>query len=368
VLKGVKLGGRVAYIISIVSYTLLSIMFIRAVTLPNAWEGIKHFITPDLGAMLHARVWYSAVTQCLFSMNTGFGPLTTLGSFNRFDHNIYKDAWIVSGIDLFTSLFAGVTVFAVLGNLAGTLDVDVREVTYAENELALIVFAQGMTTFTWLPQLFSIVFYPVIFALGVITVTAYVGAVVTVIHDQFPTIPRLYVTSFISVIGFVIGLIFVTPGGSLMVRLTDYYGARMVIFLMTAVEVIGVAWIYGADKFAKDMEFMLGIKLGWYWKFCWRYFIPAGFTVIMVYALAEGLYGPLYKGERITGFAAVLGWTFTLLAVSAVPIGALHSILSVESGGGIKKKLQEAMKPSDEWGPRRSDRRHEWMQFKQKTS
>ncbi|CAG7719292.1 unnamed protein product [Allacma fusca] len=339
----------------------------RAITLPNAWEGIKFFIIPDWTAMLNAKVWYAAVTQCLFSLNTGFGPLTMLGSHNKFDHNVYRDAWIVSGIDLFTSIFAGVTVFAVLGNLAGTLDVNIKEVTYAENELALIVFAQGVSSFTWLPQLFSIMFYLMLFVLGVVTATAYAGAVVAVISDQFPKITRFYAASCITMTGFVIGLIYVTPGGSVMVRLADYYGARMVIFLMTAAEVTGVAWIYGADKFLKDLEFMLGKKLGWYWKFCWCYFIPGGFTAILLSSLAQGLYAPLYKGEPIAGFSIILGWMFTFVAISALPIGAYHSVWSIRAGS-FKKKFQEALKPSDDWGPQRSDLRREWIQFKEKTS
>lgn len=30
---------------------------------------------------------------------------------------------------------------------------------------------------------------------------------------------------------------------------------------------------------------MLGIKLGFYWKFCWGFFIPVGLIVILVYSL-----------------------------------------------------------------------------------
>lgn len=39
-------------------------------------------------------------------------------SFNRFDHNIYRDALIVTSLDTFTSLLGGFTIFGILGNLA----------------------------------------------------------------------------------------------------------------------------------------------------------------------------------------------------------------------------------------------------------
>ena len=52
-------------------------------------------------------------------------------SYNPFNHNVYRDAWIISGMDTFTSLFAGFTIFSVLGNLAYTLEVDIEDVAKA---------------------------------------------------------------------------------------------------------------------------------------------------------------------------------------------------------------------------------------------
>ncbi|ODM87954.1 Sodium-dependent serotonin transporter [Orchesella cincta] len=46
----------------------------------------------------------------------------------KFRHNIYRDAWIVSLMDTCTSLLAGLTIFAVLGNLAFIQGTDVSEV------------------------------------------------------------------------------------------------------------------------------------------------------------------------------------------------------------------------------------------------
>jgi solute carrier family 6 amino acid transporter-like protein 5/7/9/14 len=44
--------------------------------------------------------------------------MITFASYNKFDHNIYRDAWIVTTMDTFTSLLAGFTIFGTLGNLA----------------------------------------------------------------------------------------------------------------------------------------------------------------------------------------------------------------------------------------------------------
>lgn len=50
-------------------------------------------------------------------------------------------------------------------------------------------------------------------------------------------------------------------------------------------------WIYGLSNFCRDVEFMLNMKIGWYWRICWGYVMPVGLTVILIYSLVtdEGL-------------------------------------------------------------------------------
>jgi len=50
-------------------------------------------------------------------------------------------------------------------------------------------------------------------------------------------------------------------------------------------EVIGIIWVYGLGNLISDIEFMLGRKMGWYWKICWSGIIPVGLSVILIYSL-----------------------------------------------------------------------------------
>ena len=36
------------------------------------------------------QVWYAAVTQCFFSLSTGFGSLIMFSSYNRFNHPVAR--------------------------------------------------------------------------------------------------------------------------------------------------------------------------------------------------------------------------------------------------------------------------------------
>jgi solute carrier family 6 amino acid transporter-like protein 5/7/9/14 len=67
----------------------------------------------------------------------------------------------------------------------------------------------------------------------------------------------------------------------------DFFGGTFVIYTTSLLEVIGIAWIYGTYNFIADIEFMLNIKVGWYWKICWGFIIPVGLTGLLIYSFAE---------------------------------------------------------------------------------
>lgn len=128
--KGIKSSGKASYVLAIFPYIILIILFIRAVTLPGAKEGLIVFFKPQWSEMLKPGVWFDAVSQVFFSLAVSFGCITMYASYNKFDHNLYRDVNIVSLTDTCTSLLAGTTIFAILGNLQHNTGVDV----FAKNQ------------------------------------------------------------------------------------------------------------------------------------------------------------------------------------------------------------------------------------------
>lgn len=61
------------------------------------------------------------------------------------------------------------------------------------------------------------------------------------------------------------------------------------IYTTSVLEVIGIAWIYGVYNYLDDIEFMLNMRLGWYWKACWGLIIPIFLTIILIYSLIEDI-------------------------------------------------------------------------------
>lgn len=60
---------------------------------------------------------------------------------------------IITTLDTFTSLLAGITIFAILGNLAHNLNVDnIGEVVKSGSGLAFISYPDAIAKFDFVPQ------------------------------------------------------------------------------------------------------------------------------------------------------------------------------------------------------------------------
>jgi len=146
-IKGVQSAGKVAYFTALFPYVVLFTLLVRGLTLDGSIDGIKFLFEPKWEKLLEPKVWVAAVTQCFFSLSTGFGPIIMFSSYNPHKHNVYKDAFIISLMDTFTSLLAGVTIFSILGNLSLQTGVEISEVVKGGPNLAFVAYPDAIAKF-----------------------------------------------------------------------------------------------------------------------------------------------------------------------------------------------------------------------------
>lgn len=119
---------------------------------------------------------------------------------------------VVTTLDTFTSLLAGFTIFAILGNLSHELGIeDISTVVRGGTGLAFISYPEAISKFTIAPQFFSIVFFVMLFVLGIGSEAGLTSALICIIHDQFPKLRYWHVAGGTCFCLFLIGLIYVTP-------------------------------------------------------------------------------------------------------------------------------------------------------------
>ena len=238
-------------------------------------------------------MWYAAVTQSFFSLSVGFGSLTTYASFNKFRHPTSRDALIISFADTFTSLLAGTVIFAILGHLAHETGQEVEDVVKSSAGLAFISYPEVLASFP-ASNFFSFFFFAMLITLGLGSAIGLLGSVTTTLADSFPTITKNTIIMLCCVVGFAIGVFYVTPGGMLMMDMVDHYGGTMLILGLASLEIIGIAWVYGANVVTRDFNFMFKTKLSVYWRFCWGVLCPLLLPTLFIYlAFVDG--GPFVK-------------------------------------------------------------------------
>jgi len=363
IVRGVRSSGKASYFLALFPYVVLLILLVRAVTLEGAVDGIIFFYKPQWGELLNPKVWYSAVTQAFFSLNIGMGTIVMFSSYNKFKHNITRDAFIVTTLDTFTSLLAGTTIFAILGNLAFNLKVDsIREVVRSGAGLAFISYPDAIAKFTWAPQLFAVLFFIMLMVLGIGSAVALQSAINTVIWDQMPKTGYWKVAGCVSICGFLIGLVYLTPGGQWVLDLVDHFGGTFVIFALVIVEIIAICWIYNIENLSIDLQFMTKRIVTIYWRTNWTFLTPIFMSVIFVYYLVK-LENPKYSGWEYPTLTLAGGWFIFFLAIAQVPIFAIIHLIK-HSGKGFWTTLKNGFKPNRHWGPKNPKLNSEWLRFK----
>lgn len=350
VMRGVKSSGKASYFLAIFPYVIMTVLLIRAVTLPGAVDGIIYFIKPKWNKILDPKVWYAAVTQCFYSLSVCFGNIIMYASYNKFRHNVHRDATIVTGLDTCTSLLAGCTIFGILGHLAHEVGTDdIGSVVKGGAGLAFISYPDAIAKFKKLPQVFSVLFFLMLFVLGIGSNIAMTSCTTTAIRDRFPKIKQWQAALGIAVVSYCIGLAYVTPGGQFLLTLVDFYGASMIALILGIFELYVLGWVYGVDRLCRDVEFMLGRKVGLYWRICWSIVTPLIMTVILIYFFAT--YEQLtYNGVLYPNWAYALGWTISCFGVLQLPIWMIVAIFQQPSGT-FSERFMNAFKPKRSWGP-----------------
>ncbi|XP_060687915.1 sodium- and chloride-dependent neutral and basic amino acid transporter B(0+)-like [Hemiscyllium ocellatum] len=363
-LKGIKSSGKVVYFTAIIPYVVLTILLIRGVTLEGASKGIEFYIGShsDFSKLADAQVWKDAATQIFYSTSVGWGSLITLSSYNKFHNNCYQDTIIVCVVNCATSVFAGFIIFSTLGHMAHVQNKPVSEVARSGFGLAFIAYPEALAQLPW-ATLWSILFFFMLLTLGLDTLFASFETVITSLLDQFPEFlrpKRLYLTAGLCLLFYFLGLLFVTQAGIYWLHLMDYFCTGWILIVVALLELIGLSWIYGINRFIKDIEMMIG-KRNWlfwlWWRACWILISPCILTAILVWSLTT-FTPPTYGPVEYSVWSIALGWCMIIFCIMWVPIIAVVRVVQAE-GPTLWQKISAACTAAPEWGPHLEQHRGE---------
>jgi len=342
--KGIKSSGKVVYFPATFPYVVMFILLIRGATLEGAGRGISFYLKPDFAKLANAEVWVEAATQIFYSLGIGFGSLIAFGSYNKFENNVVRDAVCLSLVNCFTSVFAGLTIFAVLGHMSVISGVPVDQVVTSGPGLVFVVYPEGLSKMPVTP-VWAVLFFFMILTIGLDTQFAMLEAVIVGFVDEHPWLhkKKMWFTLFLCYMALLFGLPMTTQGGMYVLNLFNWQSGGVSLLFLAFFEVMAISYGYGADRFEKDLEMILKKKPLMWWKLCWKYFSPLIILVVFFSSLVQWK-GMSYGSYKYPVFGEVIGWLMACSSMIWIPVIAIKKIR--ETPGTIMERIRFLSSPN----------------------
>ncbi|XP_033764045.1 sodium- and chloride-dependent glycine transporter 2-like [Pecten maximus] len=349
-IKGIKTSGKVVYVAATVPYIFLLTLFIRGMTLPGSKDGLLFYLIPRWSDLGKLSVWGDAAVQMFYSAGIGWGGMATLASYNNFNNNCYRDAMLLPLLDALTSWFAGMVIFATLGYMANEAGVHIGDVVASGPGIAFMVYPEALSTLP-LPQLWSVLFFLMLFTVGLDSQMVHVQTITGALTDNFPNLFRsrkTTLTAGVCLTGFLLGIPCVMQGGIYVLTLIDWYCASVSVMFLSLLEVVVIAWVYGADRLMKDIEMMIGYRPNPLWKIMLRFIAPSIIFFIWVFSVAK-LEPVEYDEQSYPEWSISIGWFIAIMSLVPIPVGIVRELFTRK--GGIAERFRASIIPSPQWKP-----------------
>uniref|UniRef100_A0A023FZZ9 Sodium-dependent nutrient amino acid transporter 1 n=1 Tax=Amblyomma parvum TaxID=251391 RepID=A0A023FZZ9_AMBPA len=362
-LRGVHSIGKVAYLTSTFPYVVLLSLLVVACLQEGATRGLAALFVPQWSRILEIQVWFNACEQSFFSLGIGMGVLTMYSSYNDFAHKVSRDAFLISIADTATSLLAGSVVFSTLGSLAHQLGTeDISHVLKGTSDLGLafVTYPEALSRISVVPQLWSVLFFFMLFLLGLGSCVSNIQLMAAVLEDRYPNLQSFKGSTVLSLcaVCFGTGLVLCTDSGNVLRLLFDNYGVGRALFLYAIFEVVGIVWVYGWKNICNDVGYMLGKPLSWYWKITWGILTPISLIAIFVYGTVTEK-----SSSKLPPIGQTIGWILAAIAVGQIVLWMIVAFIRAP-GPGVLKKLKATFQATDKFGPRDPDVHKDWLSWK----
>ncbi|OWF45691.1 Sodium- and chloride-dependent glycine transporter 2 [Mizuhopecten yessoensis] len=179
--------------------------------------------------------------------------------------------------------------------------------------------------------------------------------------DEFPDLlanRKVLFTAIMCFIEFLLGVPCVMQGGVYILQIMDWYCATFSLMLLCLAECIAIAWIYGVDRFYKDLELMIGYQPSVWWKICWCFISPTMITFIWLFSVLN-FSAVTYGDYEYPDWGIALGWMFGLASLVPIPLCAIISILKEQ--GPITSRIHKLCQPTEDFGPAVPEYREKYL-------
>lgn len=293
-------------------FVILVILFIRAVTLPGASEGLRYMFVPAWTRLGEADVWLQAFTQMAFSSGAGWGLYLTYAVYLREKEDVAINAGIVIAANLFASLLAGAAILSTVFSLR-SVEFATEAVGAGNQGLAFIYFTELLGQMPG-GVFFGPLFFVALFLAGVSSLIAMVELAARVVMDMGMDRHRA--------VAWVVGVVFVlgVPSAYSVSFLTNQDNVWGIGLLISGLLAAFAMMKYGVERARQDIDEVSDARVGTWWKVL-IYAFPVLFVILFGWWLQQAVVGVEDWWNPIKEFSfgtMVLQWVVLALVMLAL--------------------------------------------------
>ncbi|MBV98153.1 Sodium-dependent neutral amino acid transporter B(0)AT1, partial [Eschrichtius robustus] len=193
--------------------------------------------------------------------------------------------------------------------------------------LAFIVFTEAITKMPVAP-LWSVLFFIMLFCLGLSSMFGNMEGVVVPLQD-LKVIPKNWpkelLTGLICLGMYLIAFVFTLNSGQYWLSLLDSYAGSIPLLIIAFFEMFSVVYVYGIDRFNRDIEFMIGHKPNIFWQVTWRAVSPLIMLTIFLFffvikvneELIYSVWNPAYEEFPKSQKVKYPNWVYGVVVIVA---------------------------------------------------
>lgn len=337
-------------------YTIIGIMsicLIRFLFLPQAIQGVFEFFRPDQAAMVKDLSFWILIPVLVFSvMGPGWSSILTMASYNDFKANIYKYSWIINLTQLLVIIgMALMSISLRYFMLRDGSENSVGIVHVSNFEWTSFLPIASSLTFLEFPNMWSLLFFGMLVLGSLNLMVIQLFSLLTSIFDEFENIREIKKHVTLGIVGFLMlaSMFFCTNHGVFFFEVLAKLSLLTQV-IMNFLLLFVVLWIYGRERFQRDLNFMTSQVFSTWMVYVVRFVTPVllaiGFVIgfmYFVFTLIFHPYSPSIGGELI-----ILGLFIYILPWCLIPTFCFIKIN--QTIGSTWTRFKKLLRPTD-WYP-----------------
>lgn len=312
IIRGVKKGiEKAVKILMPLLFFMVLILIASVINLPGAISGINYLFEPDFSKLLDINIWVSAYSQMFFTLSIGFSIMIVYSSYMPKESDVSSNAFITVFINCGFSLLAGILVFSIIGYMAHTESLSMKDAVSSGPGLAFITIPKAINLLPFAHILGPIFFLVLTFA-GLTSIISIVESVICALQSKFD-FQRSSIVNIFCLCGFALSLIFTLNGGLYLIDIVDYLMCNIGLYFSCLMEVIiGLLFIkyYNIRNYINSHS---DIRVNTFFEYCIKFVVPVILFILLIGTIIK-LYNSGYENYSSSNIF-YYGWIILLMNI-----------------------------------------------------